>query len=239
MFKIFFKKKNTPEKIAFTVDQDELDKINAVVEHESMPIIILDNNWYVVKQIIADKEIDKLEKIVHTALKKQGQVNTDLIEYGKIKQVLLDKILRISEQIHSNPELIKDLDQASDALVKASEHLISLEQEVIGLDDKLEKANLDLVKYIVNKSYGLMSNQKYIRETLEKEIDELRSAMLEKTAQKKSIGIEYSILYNYFHNLIGHQYVNKLDNIIDEIEENKEKDDKEEKEKEEEGTKDD
>ncbi|OON95951.1 MAG: hypothetical protein ATN32_06775 [Candidatus Epulonipiscium fishelsonii] len=223
MFKAFFGKKNKPEEITFTIDQDELKKINEVLENQSIPIIILDNNWYMIKQIIGDKQIDKLEERVHTELKKQGQVNTDIIEYGKIKQVLLDKILRISEQLYANPEMARELDQTGDALLKANDILKELEQEVIDLEGKLEAANFELVKYIVNKSYGLMSEQKHMREILSKEIDELRTTMLEKTEKRKYIGVEYSALYNYFHNLVGHQYVNKLDKIIDEIEENKEK----------------
>ncbi len=49
--------------------------------------------------------------------------------------------------------------------------------------------------------------------TLDQEIQYLRNELLQKTSQKKVCDKKYTELYQYLHNIVGYEYVNKMDKI--------------------------
>ncbi|OOB77850.1 MAG: hypothetical protein ATN33_08405 [Epulopiscium sp. Nele67-Bin001] len=221
MLKKFFQKKRTPtvispehEKNQFI--EDNLEIIKYSLSQKKLPIVSLDQSWHNIKGILQDDELLKLEAQVMEDLKRRGQITHDINENINAKSVLVSKILELSEHLVDEDSDIDDMIKAKEALIHANDEISKLELEAVQLEEILESTNHDLIERAVIKAYTIMMNYRDQANSLEDEIDHLRKKLLEKTEERKSVATNHNQLYNYLHDVVGYEYVNKMDKIVGE-----------------------
>ncbi|OON99279.1 MAG: hypothetical protein ATN35_13490 [Epulopiscium sp. Nele67-Bin004] len=214
MFKKFrLRNKNNEEPESLSLYEDDIEQIKILLTTKELPVLILDPNWYKIKQLVVNKNIEALEVKVNEILQRRGQIQVDISDYNKKKQSLIGKILKISEQVQTNIDEAIALTEAKEALIHANDTIALLEVEAQDIEADLDQSNLELVESTVITTYSQMKDCKEESTTLDQEIQNLRNELLQKTSQKKVCDKKYTELYQYLHNIVGYEYVNKMDKI--------------------------
>ena len=93
-------------------------KDNAALKN--LPILTLDQRWYrLVPESVKTDEIRYWEKRVNELLKKQGQVNEDLIQVKKIRKGLFQGIVNHMNQNDEDPKKQKIMDESQRLIYEA------------------------------------------------------------------------------------------------------------------------
>ena len=93
-------------------------KDNAALKN--LPILTLDQRWYrLVPESVKTDEIRYWEKRVNELLKKQGQVNEDLIQVKKIRKGLFRGIVNHMNQNDEDPKKQKIMDESQRLIYEA------------------------------------------------------------------------------------------------------------------------
>ena len=103
-------------------------KDNAALKN--LPILTLDQRWYrLVPESVKTDEIRYWEKRVNELLKKQGQVNEDLIQVKKIRKGLFRGIVNHMNQNDEDPKKQKIMDESQRLIYEARDKISQLEDE--------------------------------------------------------------------------------------------------------------
>lgn len=208
---MFFKRRrdtNNKNKTRIFLNTDGLSS-------HKMPIVTLDHSWHQLMAEIKTPSIEKLEKELTELLKIQGKLNTDYIEYTKMKKNMLDTILDLTHEAFElkSPEAIKKIEDQQKMILKINSKLESVEKELDDLPTKIQKINGDLLEHSVNICYEYMNEYKSESQKLDEEIQVLREEVLKKTERKKSYDEKVEQLYQYLHQSVGPDFIEKLDRI--------------------------
>lgn len=115
-------------------------KDNAALKN--LPILTLDQRWYrLVPESVKTDEIRYWEKRVNELLKKQGQVNEDLIQVKKIRKGLFRGIVNHMNQNDEDPKKQKIMDESQRLIYEARDKISQLEDESDEVPKKLRIAN--------------------------------------------------------------------------------------------------
>ena len=118
-------------------------KDNAALKN--LPILTLDQRWYrLVPESVKTDEIRYWEKRVNELLKKQGQVNEDLIQVKKIRKGLFRGIVNHMNQNDEDPKKQKIMDESQRLIYEARDKISQLEDESDEVPKKLRIANMHL-----------------------------------------------------------------------------------------------
>ena len=221
---MFFKSKKKVS-IQNEVDQDIEVKVSrqVVKEREKMlkdimgqkklPIVILDKDWYRVKELIASDLIIQKEKELLEYLKEQGSLNNTLKENHAVKQNLMKKVLEASEALNTNGDTKKnnELDTLHLAITKLNEELPKQQARLEEVERLIDELNRELTREALALSYTYMESCKATSQTLGEEIYELREELLKKAKAKKKYDIQIATLYHYIHDIVGYKHIDKID----------------------------
>ena len=219
MFKILKRQKiNHKVKIEKDEEQLDMDQISNLLEKKTIPLMVIDPLWYELKKIIVNDNIETKEKLLNELVKEKGKLTTESLEYEKVKQSLLYKILQLSEelQLHSQEHIIKEIEITRQSVLKTNEILKKNENRLEELEILIDNINGELVKEAVQITYKEMNKKRAQKEEIEKAIDELRKEVVNKTEKKKQYDRQFGILYNYLHKIMGYKQVEQLDQELGE-----------------------
>lgn len=203
-------------------DLEELEKrklyIRAMMEEKKIPIVVIDPLWYSMKEHITTATIRENEKKLNELMKEQGKLNTDTIEYDKVKKNLLKKILEVSQEVNDQGDTtrLNELETLQQSIAKTNENLEAMEERLQEVEKLIEQTNRSVVEEAMALAYTYMSKYKQKKKTLEDEIDYLRQQVILKTEEKKNYDKQYSVLYNYLHKVIGYKYIDQMDKKLGE-----------------------
>ncbi len=196
--------------------EEHIEAIKTSLNSKKLPIVSLDQSWHNIKELLYDDRLSELEVQVVEDLKRRGQITHEINENIHSKSKLVSKILDLSKNLTDDENDIDEMIRAKEALIQANDEINNLELEAIELEGILESTNHELIEIAVIKAYTIMMNYRDQANELESEIDELRKTMLEKSEARKQIAANHNQLYNYLHDVVGYEYVNKMDKIVGE-----------------------
>ena len=213
MAKVFFRRrrrrpKDTEEK------QETFKKID--LRDQKMPLMTLDNSWHQLLSEIKTPEIESLEKKLNSLLKEQGKLSTDYIGYTKMKKEMLDKILELTHEAFRNgsEEAAKKVEEQQKMILKINENLEKTEPRLDIIKEEIERTNSELVSESVNLCYHYLTQHKKESNILDEEIQSIRTTLMKKTEEKKVCDKKSERLYLYLHQLVGPDFIEKLDSIF-------------------------
>lgn len=182
---------------------------------EKMPIITLDHSWHQLIKEIKTPEIERLEKKLNDLLKEQGKLNTDYVEYTKLKKEMLDKILALTHEAFDlkSEDASEKIQDQQKMIFKINEKLATTEPRLDIVKAEIQETNSTLVDESVNVCYEHINKYRGLSHTLDDEIQAIRTILMKKTEEKKLSDKKSEQLYQYLHQLVGPQFIEKLDNI--------------------------
>lgn len=185
------------------------------LKKQKMPIITLDNSWH---QLIADiktPQISALEKELNTLLKEQGKLNTDYIEYTRLKKEMLDTILELTHEAFElgSDEAIKKIEDQQKMVLKINEKLEVIEPRLDIIPGEIQEANSMLIDKTAQLCYGHINTYRESSQILDEEIQIIRSTLMKKTEEKKVYDKKMEQTYKFLHQLVGADFIEKLDNV--------------------------
>lgn len=217
IFRKLFTRKN--EQQPTLIDQEHLEEMRLSLKTKVLPIVVLDNSWHKIKNIVADREFFDLENKVMDLLKKRGQLTYDIEKATKTKNKLLSQILEISDRLNNtalanNALLEQEITLSRETLLQMNDYLDMFAIESAVVEEDLVTYNLLLVENTVVKSYTIMMEYREKISELDQEIDQYRNLLLLKNSEKKQYETAQQELYNYLHQIVGRSSIEKLDKIV-------------------------
>ena len=204
------------------VEQKGLETIEINhIKRDKMPIITLDNSWHQLISEIKTPKIIALEKELNKLLKEQGKLNTDYVEYTKLKKEMLDTILELTHDAfeEKSDDAIKKIEHQQKMILKINEKLENIEPRLDEIPGEIKQTNATLVEESVRLCYGYINAYNEKSKILDEEIVAIRDTLMKKTEEKKSYDKKSNQLYQYLHHLVGPNFIEKTDNVYWEQEE--------------------
>ncbi len=185
------------------------------LKKQRMPIITLDNSWH---QLIADiktPQISVLEKDLNSLLKEQGKLNTDYVEYTRLKKEMLDTILELTHEAFElgSDQAMKKIEDQQKMVLKINEKLEIIEPRLDIIPGEIQEINNMLIDQTAQLCYGHINTYREKSQILDEEIQIIRSTLMKKTEEKKTYDKKLEQTYKFLHQLVGADFIEKLDNV--------------------------
>jgi hypothetical protein len=188
-----------------------------LIKHKKA-IIILDPTWYSIKEGLGIKDIEKKEQQLLDLLKERGGLTNDEKDYYKVKNNLMQQVLAVSQTINENninslnlKKYTAELEKLQEGILNVNEKLENIELRLEELDELIENKNLEIMGEVVGRGYVFLEESRLQKQTLEKEIEEMRAALIKKAEEKKKCDSRFVEVYNYLHKIVGYKYVDVID----------------------------
>ncbi|HHV30241.1 hypothetical protein [Acetivibrio mesophilus] len=187
----------------------------SVLKKSSIPILILDERWHTVfKNTEKSKDIIEKEEKLKELLKEESRLAFEKKEILSRKKSCLEKILKLTPEVFDNNNLQskEEMQKYEKEINHINERINSIDAEIDNMPEKIREANLELLEHTINSVYFKMrENQLRLREL--DELIEQTKKQLESYIDEKSGLSEYDNgIYMYFHDLLGGEELQKLDN---------------------------
>ena len=187
-------------------------KDNAALKN--LPILTLDQRWYrLVPESVKTDEIRYWEKRVNELLKKQGQVNEDLIQVKKIRKGLFRGIVNHMNQNDEDPKKQKIMDESQRLIYEARDKISQLEDESDEVPKKLRIANMHLFYETVKMCYEKINLNNQDLERLEAWIEDTRIKLKKNLLVKQDKEDMNEQMYSYMHAILGPEIMSELDRL--------------------------
>lgn len=185
------------------------------LKKQKLPIITLDNSWHQLISEIKTPQINALEKEVNALLKEQGKLNTDYIEYSKLKKEMLDTILELTHEAFElgSDQAVKKIEDQQKMVLKINEKLEKIEPRLDVIPGEIEKTNAILVDQTAQLCYGYINDFRENSRVLDEEIQVIRSTLMKKTEEKKGYDKKSEQMYRFLHKIVGADVIEKLDTV--------------------------
>lgn len=181
---------------------------------KKLPILTLDQRWYrLVPEVSKTDEIRYWEKRVNELLKKQGQVNEDILQVKKIKKRLFKGIVNHMDENDEDPKKQKIMSESQRLIYEAKDKIAELEDESEELPKKLREANQHLFVETVKMCYNRINSNNKDLERLEDWIEDTRIKLKKNLLIKQDKEDMNEQMYSYMHAILGPEIMSELDRI--------------------------
>lgn len=135
---------------------------------KKIPILTLDHKWHqLFNQVHTTTSIKKAEEELNTLLKQQGKINTETKDIKKIKNRLMDEIVKMMEDA-DNPETAKKIEENKRLIEECNEKLDTYHDESLDLPKRINDANKNLMLMTMEACYeDIQENHEQIQEITE------------------------------------------------------------------------
>jgi hypothetical protein len=197
------------------VKNKSLDKFEVALEDKKVPLVTLDNKWYVLFDgDLRTFTLTTLEKKLNKLLRRQGHLFNELKDLEYAKKTLMDKILENMDATNDNVngELkVKKLNASKKLINDLNNKIVSSEKELEELPDKIDKINKTLLVEGMRICYNAMKNNKKSIEEINTWIQNVRVELKKNVVRKQEIQEETNQMYSYMHDILGFKIVDIFD----------------------------
>jgi len=184
-----------------------------IIKKNRIPILIRDSYWKKVFSQKINRSMEALIKQLQKLIAEEAEYKKQLKLKKDRKQILMNKILTISDLVNSKGEenALEELGRCRDEISSLNNEMEELFQIIEGYPKEIEKINLELLKESLRVAYSDLvdnnDNLHKVNDEINKIRDRLNALRVEKEEREKTG--EY--LYSFIHSMIGHEEVEKLD----------------------------
>lgn len=187
-----------------------------VLFRNDISLLTLDERW---NKLFVNKvktaEIIQCENKIKELLKEQSRLITESKEINIKKKECMDAIIKLTTEAfdNNNEQARIQMQECEKTVIKINSRLTEIEERLDAIPKELRGANLELLELTVKVVYlSIRGNQKRVDE-LEKQIEEAREGLKKLIDEKESLSQDDTDTYSYFHDLIGGDELQKLDEI--------------------------
>lgn len=184
-----------------------------IIKKNRIPVLTKSEEWNKIFGEGKSKSILALEKKLSELISQEEIARRQLNAVMAEKKNAMIKIIGLSEEAHinSNPYAMERMKEAEKTIREINEKMEPLMQTLETLPIEIQEANLELLKETLKFAYKEIKEGKEIKEKVEGEISLLRNQLNELRLQKEQVENRVNGLYNYIHNLLGAEEMQRLD----------------------------
>ncbi|WP_243467118.1 hypothetical protein [Acetivibrio straminisolvens] len=181
----------------------------------NIPILILDERWHTIfKNTEKAKEIIEKEEKLKELLKEESRLVFEKKEILSRKKSYLDKIIKLTPEVFdkNDQQSKEEMEKCEKEINQINVRIESIEAEIHNMPERIREANMELLKCTINSVYFKMrENQLRVKE-LEELIEKTRKQLASYIDEKEGLTEYDNEIYTYFHDLLGGEELQKLDN---------------------------
>ena len=183
------------------------DEFRKALEHKKLPLLVLDQKWHRLFAIHGKTdEIRNAETELNNLLARQGKLNSDLKDYKKVKNQLMDEIVQNMEGSDGNAsdkEKVRDKDKRM--IDELNERIDAAEAELLELPQKMKQVNENLMILSMEYFYAKIKINTQESKEIEEWINQVRIDLKKNIIKKQNRDINNREIYAYLHDICGPQ----------------------------------
>lgn len=191
------------------------DRFKDALNTAKVPVLVLDKNWYVLRQKAGtNKEIAALEEELKGLLKRQGKINNELNALKKLKKDLMSEIVNNMDDGDKERDAKisdKKLDDNKRLIAEANEKMDSYEDEKLELPREIDRVNKELMLETMELCYDKFAENTEEIENIAEWIRNVRIELKKKVLKKQEMELANSDFYSFMHNIFGNDAMNLFD----------------------------
>ena len=189
------------------------DEFRKALEHKKLPLLVLDQKWHRLFAIHGKTdEIRNAETELNNLLARQGKLNSDLKDYKKVKNQLMDEIVQNMEGSDGNAsdkEKVRDKDKRM--IDELNERIDAAEAELLELPQKMKQVNENLMILRMEYFYAKIKINTQESKEIEEWINQVRIDLKKNIIKKQNRDINNREIYAYLHDICGPQVLDLFD----------------------------
>ncbi len=189
------------------------DEFRKALEHKKLPLLVLDQKWHRLFAIHGKTdEIRNTETELNNLLARQGKLNSDLKDYKKVKNQLMDEIVQNMEGSDGNAsdkEKVRDKDKRM--IDELNERIDAAEAELLELPQKMKQVNENLMILSMEYFYAKIKINTQESKEIEEWINQVRIDLKKNIIKKQNRDINNREIYAYLHDICGPQVLDLFD----------------------------
>lgn len=198
-----------PRKSKYSLNFDK-----KTLRKNDISLLILDERW---NNLFHSAEktpaIGRSEENLRELLKEESRLIAEKKEAAASKKRHMDKIIKLTPKVfeENDSNAKKEMHNSEQLIKKINDRVIKIDEMLEEMPDRLKQANLDLLELTVRVVYFKMRSARKRVEELEKLIGETRDKLKAYIDEKESLSQDDTDIYSYFHDLLGAQELQRLD----------------------------
>ena len=189
------------------------DEFRKALEHKKLPLLVLDQKWHRLFAIHGKTdEIRNAETELNNLLARQGKLNSDLKDYKKVKNQLMDEIVQNMEGSDGNAsdkEKVRDKDKRM--IDELNGRIDAAEAELLELPQKMKQVNENLMILSMEYFYAKIKINTQESKEIEEWINQVRIDLKKNIIKKQNRDINNREIYAYLHDICGPQVLDLFD----------------------------
>ncbi len=187
-----------------------------VLFKNDISLLTLDERWNgLFKNMEKTNDITECENRIKELLKEQSRLITETKDISIKKKECMDSIIRLTTEVFdkNNKEAHTKMQECEKSIVAINKKMEENEERLLDIPKEIREENLQLLEYTVKLVYfSIRENQLRVSE-LDKEIAEAKEKLKKMIEEREFLAEDYSDTYSYFHDLLGKDELQKLDEI--------------------------
>ncbi|EGD46397.1 hypothetical protein Cpap_0336 [Ruminiclostridium papyrosolvens DSM 2782] len=187
-----------------------------VLFKNDISLLTLDERWNgLFKNMEKTNDITECENRIKELLKEQSRLITETKDISIKKKECMDSIIRLTTEVFdkNNKEAHTKMQECEKSIVAINKKMEENEERLLDIPKEIREENLQLLEYTVKLVYfSIRENQLRVSE-LDKEIAEAKEKLKKMIEERELLAEDYSDTYSYFHDLLGKDELQKLDEI--------------------------
>ena len=178
-------------------------------------LLILDERW---NKLFANTpktpQIASCEEKLKELLKEQARLTAETKEIASIKKKHMSRIMELTPAVfEQNDEAAKkEMVFCEKEIKRINDRTKKIEDTLDNIPERLKTANLVLLDNTVKIVYFKIRTSSKRVEELEKLVEQTRTKLKEYIDEKESLSQDDTDIYSYFHDLLGGEELQRLDN---------------------------
>ena len=189
------------------------EEFRKALEHKKIPLLVLDQKWHRLFAIHGKtEEIKNTETELNNLLARQGKLNSDLKDYKKVKNQLMDDIVQNmegSEGDASDKEKVRDKDKKM--IDELNERMEQAETELSELPPKMKNINEKLMILSMEYFYAKIRINAQESKEIDEWIRQVRIDLKKNIIKKQNRDINNREIYAYLHDICGPEVLDLFD----------------------------
>jgi hypothetical protein len=187
-----------------------------VLFKNDISLLTLDERWNgLFKNIEKTCEILECESQIKELLKEQSRLISESGEIAAKKKECMDSIIKLTTEAfdNNNPEAHTKMQECEKSIVAINKRIQEIEDRLLDIPKEIREANLLLLEHTVRLVYFSIREKQQRAGELDSQIAETRERLKKMIDEKELLAEDYSGTYSYFHDLLGKDELQKLDEL--------------------------
>lgn len=195
--------------------EEENSKYFDALKGIPIPTIVLDKQWHkLFEGRKKPQKVKKLEQELNDLIKQQGQNNTNIKDYKKLKAKLMEEIVVNMEQSQADSnhkKVAKKMEDNQRLIKEINEKLEECEEEKVEFPHQIREKNMELMVASMEACYRFLHRNGEDIQAIEEWIADVRTKLNKNILIKQEREAKNLQIYTYMHHILGPKVLDVFD----------------------------